>query len=1258
MTRITIREVDAEEGVHSATVSFDGEGEYAARVADPFSPAEEARLEWYFEKHLRFPFTGQVDARRAADSISAYGKALFGQVFAEREAYAHYREALQAGGAHTLRFEIAGSPEFHRLHWESLRDPSLPRPLALDASVLRRNLVPPPLRAVPEPSPTINLLVVTARPHGERDVGYRTISRPLVEGLRQARLPVRVDVLRPGTYRALSKHLESVRGPGSAGYYHVVHFDVHGALLTHEELRALGESEGGDRYVFQARDGRQDLAPYEGRRAFLFLEGDRDEQADPVEAAELSALLLSHRVPIAVLNACESGKQVGSAETSLGSRLMQAGMQTVLAMGYSVTVSAAEMMMRELYGHLFAGRDLATAIRLARLELHDRKGRRVYFNQTIDLEDWLLPVVYENQAPQLRTRDFTPEEAAAYYEREAAGYTPPDTAYGFVGRDLDVLRIEKRLLSGRNLLLVRGMGGAGKSTLLHHLGGWWQATRFVDRVFYFGYDERAWTRQQLLHAIAGKLLPAAEFHGVFVPMKMDAQQAMLVRRLRAERHLLILDNLESITGTNLAVGSTLPPEEREALRRFLADLAGGRTLVLLGSRSGEEWLAPGTFGESAYDLPGLDPEAASVLADRILERHGAARYRGDDDYRRLLRLLAGYPLAMEVVLANLARQTPVQVLEALQAGDVALDTGDAESKTRSILRCIDYSHGNLDPDVQGLLACLAPFTSVLNTRILPMYSEVLRSQDALSGLPFERWDDVIRQAVAWGLMSPYPEVPGFLRLQPALPYFLRNRLGAENDKLRDAVDSAFQQTYDGYGDVIYTLMTSKAAGEKTAGRVIAGLEFENLYQALGIALNQHRSILKPYSALSEYFDSAQEHSRGLALGETILASLAQYPSEILSGVVGLESVGVLDDVASRQLRLKRYAEAEETYRKTLDLWQENEHLSPEIRKQASASIYHQLGMVAQAQRQWEQAEQHYRHALEVKIEFKDRDSQASTYHQLGMVAQAQRQWEQAEQHYRQALEVKIEFNDRHSQASTYHQLGMVAQEQRQWEQAEHHYRQALEIYIEFNDRYEQAGTYHQLGRVAEEQRQWEQAEQYYRQALEVKIEFNDRHSQASTYHQLGMVAQEQRQWEQAEHHYRQALEIYIEFNDRYEQAGTYHQLGRVAEEQRQWEQAEQHYRQALEIKIGFKDRYSQASTYHQLGRVAQAQRQWEQAQTDLLQALEIFLSYKEQHNASIALRTLANLWKDSGDDGVAEETSRLMNATPEQVRQLFESILG
>jgi hypothetical protein len=740
---------------------------------------------------------------------------------------------------------------------------------------------------------------------------------------------------------------------------------VHGALLSHEELQEGFES---DRLLFQTRYGRDDFEVYEGLKAFLFLEGEKERQADPVEAGELAGLLINHQVPITVLNACQSGKQVGTTETSLGSRLMGAGIQMILAMGYTVTVSAAELMMGTLYDELFAGNELAAAIRRARLELYNRKGRRAYFNQIVDLEDWLLPVAYQNREQRLTVRDFTPEEREDYYERQARRFRAPKTTYGFVGRDLDILEIEKRLLSQvagskGNILLLRGMGGAGKTTLLHHLGAWWGTTGFVDQVFYFGYDERAWTRQQIMADMAKKLMDEAEYYAGFQPLSPDAQQEMLARRLRARRHLLVLDNLESITGSHLAIQNTLSEDERRRLHSFLADLRGGHSLALLRSRGGEGWLAAGTFETNVYELPGLDPEAASTLADRVLERHAATRYREDPDFPHLLKLLDGYPLPLEVVLANLARQTPREVLDALGEGDVALDTGDTQDKTESILRCIDYSHSNLSPEAQGLLACLAPFTSVINTQLLPQYTQQLQRQPTLADLPFDRWPEVLEEAGNWGLLSPHPQLPVFLRTQPIFPYFLRSRLTApEAAETRRAVETAFRQHYDELGDAIAGLLQSKVAQEKQMGQALARFEYENLVTALNLALANQYSFFNPYLAISQYLDTVQDHNRGLELGEFILARMEGYPPESLSGPLGTEFGTVLDKLAYRQLELRRYAAAEASYQKCLELLPNLKALDEKKKSGLRASTYHQLGSVAQEQRQWEQAERYYQQA--------------------------------------------------------------------------------------------------------------------------------------------------------------------------------------------------------------------------------------------------------------------------------------------------------
>lgn len=114
-----------------------------------------------------------------------------------------------------------------------------------------RSTVQPVINPVTvQPSATINLLLVTARPHGKRDVAYRTIQRPLIEMLRRSQLPVTVDVVRPGTWRALVDHLHAARRQHGIGHYQIIHFDLHGAVMGRS---ALAKIEGVSRHSYRVR---------------------------------------------------------------------------------------------------------------------------------------------------------------------------------------------------------------------------------------------------------------------------------------------------------------------------------------------------------------------------------------------------------------------------------------------------------------------------------------------------------------------------------------------------------------------------------------------------------------------------------------------------------------------------------------------------------------------------------------------------------------------------------------------------------------------------------------------------------------------------------------------------------------------------------------------------------------------------------------------------------------------------------------------
>jgi hypothetical protein len=325
----------------------------------------------------------------------------------------------------------------------------------------------------------------------------------LLDALRQAAVPVTVDLVRPGTWDALRAHLDAAHAEHGGGWYHVVHFDLHGLFTDTDTLNAARES--GQFFL------RRRFEEVDGEQGFLFFETAQDKQAEPVPAAEVAELLVEHRIPVAVVSACQSAMQNGD-EASLAFRLVQAGVPLTVGMAYSVTVSAAAQAIPALYGRLAAQADPVAAVQVARRRLFDQPARQAYFNEQLELEDWMLPVLYRQRPVDLRLREMTDQESERFYGRQAAVADEPATEYGFVGRDLDVQTIERRLLldGNRNVLLVRGMAGAGKSTLLSHLGWWWQRTGLVDEVFRFSYEDRAWTTAQIVREIGKQLLTPVE----------------------------------------------------------------------------------------------------------------------------------------------------------------------------------------------------------------------------------------------------------------------------------------------------------------------------------------------------------------------------------------------------------------------------------------------------------------------------------------------------------------------------------------------------------------------------------------------------------------------------------------------------------------------------------------------------------------------------------------------------------------------------
>ena len=235
------------------------------------------------------------------------------------------------------------------------------------------------------PGGRLRVLMVISRPAGTADVGYQMVARPLLDAVRGE---VDLTVLRPPTFDALAQAVSHAADTGVP--FHVVHFDGHGVMPG----RSGGGVMAGAWPGMMSNRGRGGAGVRETRRG-----------SDHVGASKVAAVLAGGRVPVVVLNACQSGAVGKELEASVATALLGAGCAAVVAMAYSVYAVAAAEFMAAVYEALFAGASVGQAVTAGRRRLFEHDGRPSPKGD-MPLADWLVPVHYlrrEVRFPQART---------------------------------------------------------------------------------------------------------------------------------------------------------------------------------------------------------------------------------------------------------------------------------------------------------------------------------------------------------------------------------------------------------------------------------------------------------------------------------------------------------------------------------------------------------------------------------------------------------------------------------------------------------------------------------------------------------------------------------------------------------------------------------------------------------------------------------------------------------------------------------------
>ncbi|HKM56713.1 MAG TPA: CHAT domain-containing protein, partial [Isosphaeraceae bacterium] len=627
-----------------------------------------------------------------------------------------------------------------------------------------------------ESSPPLRVLLLSPRPEedGVAYIDHRVSARPLVEALAPLGELAELSILNPPTFKALSEEME--RAEKSGRPYHVVHFDGHGVFD-----RARHDGPGGRRglgaLVFEHPD--------DVRKTFK-------RRSELVDCQTLSGLIKDRRVPLFFLEACQTAHAETDPTSSVAGTLLQGGAASVAAMSHSVLVETARLFVGPFYKALLQGERVGQAMLAGQKALHDDSNRGQSFGGDLKLQDWFVPVLFQEETdPQLvrQVHAARVQEEIQKQRQLAVGKVPEPPPHSFVGRSRELLAAERLLLGPvqdgqRRFVVLRGEGGEGKTALACELARWLVASRRFQRAAFASLENSAGARS-LLQTIGEQLVPrfAAD---VGADEKREWQ--LVERALRDHPTLLVIDNVESILppyGWAAGAGGEEPAgfdpdllEEILGLCRKLVE-TGGTSLVFT-SRSP----LSGPFDDRGreLDVVRLSKSEALELVGKVLGEGGRIPgTRPDLESRELVEelveALGGHARSLVLVARELRagrrlNDTTADIRQIM----ADLHRRFPNDREQSLFASVDLSLRKLPPELRAKLPPLGVFHGGGNVVAIAM----------VLGLDLEQGEhESLAQALIDVGLAEMLEY-NYLRFDPALGPFLLREL---DDPARAAAEA-------------------------------------------------------------------------------------------------------------------------------------------------------------------------------------------------------------------------------------------------------------------------------------------------------------------------------------------------------------------------------------------------------------------------------------------------------------------------------------
>jgi tetratricopeptide (TPR) repeat protein len=1057
----------------------------------PLGPIEADDLTWYLERYINWPSgVFQDRAREIEAKLPRWGRALFDTLNTEAARNAlHAWNVVPAGmeRSFTVKLDLDPAdkllPEASEaatlllaLPWELIHDGQGYMFMGARGARVRRSLTnrnPQPPIATPPP---IRVLLVSSRPEDKsaRYIDHRVSARPVIQALTELGELAEFKVLDPPTFPALQEEL------GRADY-HVVHFDGHGVYDRKHGLGAL---------CFEDPADEQKIAE---RRSKL------------VTADKIAEVIRGHRVPLFFLEACQTAMAEVEPSASVAAHLLESGVASVAAMSHSVLVETARRFVSVFYSELLSGKRVGQAMLAGQRALKMDTFRGQVFTGEFHLEDWFVPVLFqEEQDPQL-VHEMPAEQVRAIAERGrklALGQIPEAPEHEFVGRSRELLAAERLLGRGRYVVL-QGAGGEGKTTMAAELARWLVFTRRFARGAFVALDQ-AGDARKMVHSIGSQLMPN---YAARAGQDEKLEWQLVEHALEEHATVIVIDNMESVLAppAGSEAAAVFEPETLKAILDLSKQLAGtGRTRLIFTSREP----LPAPFASNVLKIGRLGQVEAIQLVSQVLGKgklmpHAADSGESESEVEALVEAVGCQArslvlLAREVVASGVRRAT--KQIHELMATLEAKHPGDRE---RSLLASVELSLRRLPVETRQRIRALTVFHGGAYLGAIAM---------AL-GIEPEQAISLARELENVG-MAELGEF-GYVQFDPAL-------LGGLEGEAREAARAAWAEAMAAEVGFLYELSIKHASFSHN----LALLDLANLLAAL-----EYLAAVESPERVIDFATSLEGLIANLNRPKA-LARVVEIRTEAGRSVMGWGHVRYIAEspAVDRLIEQGRHDEAVLAAR---SLYEKTQAAGETVYYEAAHDGARAQFMLGRALWRSGSAEEAVSHLEEARRRFERLGHPAAT------VALADKasclsdlgRYDEATKAYEETIRVFEQLGDVRGAAVGKGQLATLRRRQNR-------YADALELYVETRKTFQKlgepgsvAGVWHLIAMVHERTRQYDAAEAAYQESLKIRVQIGDRAGEAASLNQLGNLYSCMERLEEAVRFYRQAAEMFAYLRD-------------------------------------------------------------------------------------------------------------------------------